>query len=126
MLTLSVLKDADKTARLFKESNIEQNENSLCLLATDGESDLGFSLFDITHDKMVVRYIVPLKDLSLADGILRSTLHIAAERFVMTVYYADTIPESFFETLGFIKNKEEKTLNIDKLFMSCGSCKGEV
>ncbi len=125
MLTLSILKDEEKTTRLFKKAGIEQNESSLCLLATDGEKDFGYSLFDITKEKMMVRYIEPLKDLSLADGILRSTLHIAAERFVMNVYYADTVPESFFEVLGFIKSKEEKTLNIDKLFMSCGSCKGE-
>lgn len=125
MLTLSVLKDEQKTARLFKESGIERNENSLCLLATDGKNDFGFSLFDITKEKMTVRFISPLNDLSLADGILRSTLHIAAERFVMDVYYGDTVPESFFEKLGFIKSKQDKTLNIDKLFMSCGSCKKE-
>ncbi len=126
MLTLSILKDKEKTADLFKQSGIEQNENSLCLLATDGKRDFGFSLFDITEKKMVVRYIEPLKDLSLADGILRSTLHIAAERFVLNVFYADTVPESFFEKLGFIKNKEEKSLNIDKLFISCASCKKEM
>ncbi len=126
MLTLSVLKDNEKTARLFKQSGLEQNENSLCLLATDGKKDFGFSLFDITKEKMVVRYIEPLNDLSLADGILRSTLHIAAERFVMKAYYDDTtVPESFFEKLQFIKDKESKTLNIDKLFMSCCSCSKE-
>ncbi len=126
MLTLSVLKDKEKAAELFKKNGIEQNENSLCLLATDGKEDFGFSLFDITKEKAVVRYIEPLKDLSLADGILRSTLHIAAERFVMKAYYADTVPEDFFEKLGFIKNKEDKSLNIDKLFMSCASCKKEM
>ncbi len=125
MLTLSVLKDKQKVDRLFNESKIEQNENSLCLLANDGVNDYGFSLFDITKEKMTVRFIYPLNDLSLADGILRSTLHIAAERFVMDVYYDDTIPDSFFEKLGFIKDKTEKTLNIDKLFMSCQSCKME-
>ena len=125
MLTLSVLKDKEKSKRLFIQSGIEQNENSLCLLATDGKKDFGFSLFDITKDKMVIKYIEPLEDLSLADGILRSTLHIAAQRFVMDAYYADTVPESFFEKLQFIKNKDQKTLNVDKLFMSCQSCKKE-
>ena len=125
MVTLNVLNDTEKTARLFKENGIEQNQNSLCLVANDGKTDLGFSLFDITKEKMTVKYIEPLKDLSLADGILRSTLHIAAQRFVMDVFYDETVPESFFEKLGFIKDKEKKTLNIDKLFMSCGSCKKE-
>ena len=123
MVTLSVLKDKEKTARLFSEKGIEQNENSLCLVAFDGNNDLGISLFDITKDKAIIKYIEPLNDVSLADGILRSTLHIAAERFVMNVFYdSETVPEDFFEKLGFIKDKQEKRLNMDKLFMSCGSC----
>ncbi len=122
MLTLSVLKDAQRVKELFEKCGIEQNENSACLLATDGKKDFGFSLFDITKEKMVIKYIEPLDDLGLADGILRSTLHIACERFVMKAYYEDTVPESFFEKLQFIKDKDEKSLNIDKLFMSCSNC----
>ncbi len=125
MLTLSVLKDKEKTKALFEKSGIEQNENSACLLATDGKKDFGFSLFDITKEKMVIKHIAPLDDLGLADGILRSTLHIACERFVMNAYYAETLPESFLEKLQFIKDKEEKSLNIDKLFTSCGNCNKE-
>lgn len=125
MITLSILDEKEKTARLFKDNNIEQNENSLCLIAKDGEKDLGFSLFDITKEKMLIKYIEPLNDLSLADGILRSTLHIAAQRFVTDVYYDTTTDKDVFEKLGFIKDKSKKTLNIDKLFMSCQSCKRE-
>ena len=122
MITLSVLEDRCKTARLYKESGLEQNENSLCLIASDKNNDLGFCLFDLTKEKIVVRYIEPLNDLSLADGILRSTLHVGCERFVMDAYYSENIPESFFEKLGFIKEKQHRTLNVDKLFMSCCSC----
>lgn len=125
MLTLSVLKDAQRVKELFEKCGIEQNENSACLLATDGKKDFGFSLFDITKEKMVIKYIEPLDDLGLADGILRSTLHIACERFVMKAYYESTVPESFFEKLQFIKDKEEKSLNIDKLFISCCNCNKE-
>lgn len=125
MITLSIPDEKEKIARLFKDNNIEQNENSLCLIANDGEKDLGFSLFDITKEKMLIKYIEPLNDLSLADGILRSTLHIAAQRFVTDVYYDTTTDKDVFEKLGFIKDKSKKTLNIDKLFMSCQSCKRE-
>lgn len=125
MITLSIPDEKEKIARLFKDNNIEQNENSLCLIANDGEKDLGFSLFDITKDKMLIKYIEPLNDLSLADGILRSTLHIAAQRFVTDVYYDTTTDKDVFEKLGFIKDKSKKTLNVDKLFMSCQSCKRE-
>ena len=109
MITLSVCND-------------ELNENSLCLVASDKNTDLGFCLFDITREKLVIRHIEPQNDLSLADGILRSTLHVGCERFVMDAYYSENIPESFFEKLGFIKEKQNRTLNVDKLFMSCGSC----
>ena len=122
MITLSVCQDKLKTERLFKENDLEQNENSLCLVASDKNNDLGFCLFDITREKLLIRYIEPQNDLSLADGILRSTLHVGCERFVMDAYYSENIPESFFEKLGFIKDKQSRTLNVDKLFMSCGSC----
>ncbi len=122
MITLSVCNDELKTARLFKENDLEQNENSLCLIASDKSNDLGFCLFDLTGETIVIRYIEPLNDLSLADGILRSTLHVGCERFVMDAYYSENIPESFFEKLGFIKEKQKRTLNVDKLFMSCNSC----
>ncbi len=125
MITLSLLNDKTETERLFKEKNIDYNENSLCLTAVDKANVLGFSLFDITKEKMVIKYLEPLKDLSLADGILRSTLHIAAQRFIMDAYYDFTVEESVFEKLDFIKDKPKRMLNIDKLFMSCQSCKKE-
>ena len=123
MVTLSVLKDKEKTAMLFSEKGIEQNENSLCLVAFDGKNDLGISLFDITKDKAIIKYIEPLNDVSLADGILRSTLHIAAERGVMDAFYADTLNTENLEKLGFIKDRCEKRLDIDKLFKSSCCCK---
>ena len=49
----------------------------------------------------------------LADGILRSALHIAAERSIMDARYAENASEELFEKLGFVKNKEEKQLDIE-------------
>ncbi len=122
MLTISVCNDSAKVARFFEENQIKQNENSLCLVANDGKCDIGFSLFDIDKDSMTVRFISPLDDLGLADGILRSTLHVGAERFIFTAFYASTVPEEFLNKIGFIKNIEEKTLDMDKLFKGCQSC----
>ncbi len=125
MITLRVTESKQEAAELFEKSGLEQNENSLCLIARQGESIEGFCLFDIDSEKTVIRYIEPLNDLFLADGILRSALHISAERFIMKAYYDVTVPEEFFKKLGFIKSEAEKTLDIDKLFKSCQSCKGE-
>jgi hypothetical protein len=58
----------------------------------------------------------------LADGVLRSALHVAAERSAMDARYVDTAPVELFKKLGFIKDADEHTLNIDKLFGGCG-CK---
>ena len=59
MITLSVCQDKLKTERLFKENGLERNENSLCLVASDKNNDLGFCLFDITREKLLIRYIEP-------------------------------------------------------------------
>ena len=123
MIFLSVLEDAQLKQKLFIENNISINENSSCVTAKEKEEILGYCLFDIDKEKIVIRYITPKNDLGLADGILRSTLHVAAERFVMKAYYEDEEMFSFFNSLNFIKNVEEKSLNMDKLFTSCQSCK---
>ena len=122
MISLSVVKDSEKVAEFFNSAKLSQNENSSCVCAKSGEEILGFSLFDIDKEKIVIRYIEPLKDIPLADGILRSTLHVAAERFVMNAFYDPDMPEDFFRKLGFIKDEDEKRLDIDKLFKSCTNC----
>lgn len=123
MISLLLEKDISTTKKLFLENNISFNENSNCLLAKEKDKILGYCLFDIDCEKILIRYLTPQNDLSLADGILRSTLHVGAERFVMNAYYENDEMFPFFKSLNFVKNKEEKTLNVDKLFTSCQSCK---
>ena len=74
------------------------------------------------NEKITVKYIEPLDDISLADGILRSTLHVAAEHGVLNAFYEDTVPYDFLNKIGFIKDELEKRLDIDKLFKSCCNC----
>lgn len=122
MVSLSVVKDDKTVEELFKCADIPQNADSGCVWAKVGDEMIGYCLFDIDSEKMTIRHINPLDDIPLADGILRSTLHVAAERCIMNAFYADTVPEEFFKKIGFIKNADEKTLDIDKLFKSCSSC----
>ncbi|MBE6750593.1 MAG: hypothetical protein E7560_05465 [Ruminococcaceae bacterium] len=124
MLTLGPLKEKEKARDLFLLKNIDYNDDSQCVVCNAGEEILGFCLFDLNEEKMVVKYIEPLDDISLADGILRSTLHVAAERSIMNAYYSDTVPEEFLYKLLFIENEKEKKLNINKLFESCKGCGG--
>ena len=123
MITLGPLKDRNEAEKLFKQNNIEFKDNRNCLTAFDGKEIIGLSFYELDKEKMTVLAVLPNDDLGLADGILRSTLHIAAERSVMKAYYADTVSEEFLNKLGFIKDQNEKLLDIDKLFKSCCSCK---
>ena len=121
MISLAPLKNIDEIKSFFEKQKLEYNEFSGCVTAKNGDEILGFCLYDLS-DKMIIRHIEPMNDLALADGILRSTLHVAAEKSIMKAFYADTVSEEFFEKLQFIKDKAEKSLDIDKLFQSCCNC----
>ena len=121
MITLKTT-EREETLAFFKRENLQINENSFCLCAKDKEEVLGYSLFDIENQKMIIRAIEPQNDLMLLDGVLRSTLHIAASRNVTEAIWGDNAPEKIFKTLGFIT--EENTLNITKLYENkCCGCK---
>lgn len=123
MIYLAPVKEKEKIEALFNAKNIPFGEHSQCVTATDKGEKLGFSLFDLDNEKIVVHYIEPINNIPLADGVLRSTLHVATERSIMNAFYADTVPEDFLYKIGFIKNKDEKSLDINKLFQSCCNCK---
>ncbi len=122
MLTLAPLKDREEIKNIFEAKNIPFCEFSGAVTAVCNNETLGLCLYNLTKDKITVLYIEPVTDIPLADGILRSTLHVAAEKSIMNAFYAETVPEKFLKTIDFIKSKEEKTLQIDKLFKSCCNC----
>ncbi len=121
MITLKTV-DSQEARTFFEKEDLVFNEYSNCLCAKDGEEVLGYCLFDIDSKKMTVRAIEPQSDLMLLDGILRSTLHIAASRNLTEAVWSEKAPEKVFKTLGFIN--EENELNINKLYESkCCGCK---
>ena len=122
MITLKVTSDRQLTEKYYNEAGVPFSEYSNLLLATDKEEILGYCLFDI-DTVLTVHIIEPLSDLSLLDGVLRSTLHVGCERGVVDAFYADTAPVAAFNALSFVKNSDEKRLDVDKLFKSCCSCK---
>lgn len=122
MISLAPMSDKNKIKSIFSEKGIEYTENSGCVTAMQGDELLGLSLYDLDAKKMLVKYLEPINDIGLADGILRSTLHVAAEKSIMDAFYDSTLPEDFLNKIGFIKDQYEKRLDIDKLFKSCASC----
>ncbi len=106
----------------FAKERLEFNEFSGCTVARDGEEILGYCTYYIYEKGMTVLSLKPENDLALADGILRSALHIAACRSAMDARYGEGANEELFKKLGFIKNADDKTLNIDLLFGGCKGC----
>ena len=123
MIVLAPISDKSEINRLFLENGLEVTEFSGCVKAKCGEEVLGFCLYDLDKNGIVIYKIIPENDLMLADGILRSTLHVAAERSIMNAFYSGEDIEKLCDRLGFIKNREEKRLDIGKLFESCCSCR---
>ncbi len=122
MLVLKPTDDKNLIKEYFEKANLPFSNSSNLLLATDREEVLGFCLFDVDKS-LTVHKIEPLDDVFLLDGVLRSTLHVGCERGITDAFYSDTAPEKIFQTLGFVKKKAEKRLDIDKLFQSCCGCK---
>lgn len=122
MISVLPCRNKETIDQLFNKHNIKTNENSGCVIASEKEKTLGYCLYNLSDENMVVFIVEPQNDIPLADGILRSALHVAAENFVLDTFYDDCAPIDLFRLLGFIKNEDEKRLNIDKLFGGC-NCK---
>ena len=122
MIKLGPVANREEAKKIFCKFNLTLNDDSGCVTALDGEEILGYCLYDFNRERMIIRKIFPTDDLALADGILRSTLHIAAERSVMNAYYEDDETMALCDRLSFIKDRQKNLINIEKLFVSCGSC----
>ncbi len=123
MLTVLPCKEAEEIKEIFEKYNLSVTEKSGCVVARDRDEILGECLYEFDQKSIVILRLSPQDDIMLADGILRSALHQAAERSAMDARYISDAPEALFKTLGFIKNADERTLDIDKLFGGCCSCK---
>ena len=122
MIEIHPLRDTDKLCELYKKQSVTMNEYSMAVVASDREEILGFCLFEMKKDGLLVHSLEPKDDALFADGILRSALHVGVENGVNEAFYSESAPEKLFDTLKFIKNAENRELNVGKLFSSCQSC----
>ncbi len=122
MINVLPLNDADKIKKYFNNGRFEFNCNSGCIVATDKDSVLGFCTYYLYDDCIKIADIKPDDDLMLADGILRSALHVADFKGIINAFYMDNSNEELLSKLKFIKNRDDRTLNIEKLHESCCSC----
>lgn len=119
---IEVLPERDKDAlkKRYDKVGIELCEGASAVVARCKDEELGECLFTLTSDKLTVLHLEPQDDIPLADGILRSALHVGVNAEVMDAFYAETAPEELLKKLGFI-GEEPKSILVDKLFRSC-SC----
>lgn len=122
MITVLPCDKKEEIVNIFSDFGITATENSGCVTAKDRNEILGRCLYELTDKGILILDIEPKDDIMLADGILRSALHVAASKSAMDARYAETAPEDLFIKLGFVKNKQERTLDIDLLFGGCPSC----
>lgn len=113
-------KDINKLTELYKEKGIEFNENSMAVIARDGQEVLGLCLFEIDKDTETVFHLEPADDIMMADGILRSALHVGVTKNVTNARLGENLDKTVFQRLGFLE-EDGKTLKINKLFESCCS-----
>ena len=122
MIEIKTVQSFDELKKLYERRNIEFKDFCMAIRAVDNDEELGVCLFSLTPNGIYIKDLEPKDDLSLADGVLRSALHVAAFHNVSKAYYEDTAPNEIFKRLGFILDEAQKTLNINKLFESGCSC----
>ncbi len=125
MIEIHPLRNKDRLEVLYSQNNIEFCENSVAVIASDKDEVLGFCLFEINGESLLIHSISPKDDRFFADGILRSALHVGVENGIMTAFYSESAPEELFSELQFIKNAEKRELNVEKLFSSCKNCEND-
>ena len=123
MIEIKTVQSFDELKKLYAKENIEFSEFCMEITAIDGEEQVGSCLFMLKPDGIYIKSIEPQDDLSLADGVLRSALHVAVFHNVNAAFYEETAPFKILKKLGFILSEKDKMLNINKLFESCCSCK---
>lgn len=122
MIEIHPLRDSVRLAELYKSTNIKMCDKSMAVVASDREEILGFCLFEMNEDNIFIHSLEPKEDIYFADGILRSALHVGVENGKSLAFYSEKATEDLFKTLKFIKNQDNRELNVEKLFSSCQSC----
>ena len=122
MIEIKTVQSFDELKKLYEKRNIEFKDFCMAIRAVDNDEELGVCLLSLTPNGIYIKDIEPKDDLSLADGVLRSALHVAVFHNVSNAFYEDTAPNEIFKRLGFILDEAQKTLNINKLFESGCSC----
>ena len=123
MLEILVCEYKEKVKALYSSLNIDYKEQYLAIRAMAGEECIGFALFDISGGEETVFAVEPKNDALLADGLLRSALHVGTERGITDAYFYGNDYVELFEKIKFIEDLENKKLKLQNLYSDCCQCK---
>lgn len=124
MIKVQIVEDKTLAKELCEKAGFFVTDNRFVMAAEDRGEILAYSVFTIDKNIMTLEYLFPEEDALMADAIIRSTLHIAATRGLTDVFYGEKCSEKLLSVLKFIKDKNEKTLDVSRLFEdSCSGCK---
>ena len=124
MIKVQIVEDKTLAKELCEKVGFFVTDNRFVMAAEDRGEILAYSVFTIDKNIMTLEYLFPEEDALMADAIVRSTLHIAATRGLTDVFYGEKCSEKLLSVSKFIKDKNEKTLDVSRLFEdSCSGCK---
>lgn len=124
MIKVQIVEDKTLAKELCEKVGFFVTDNRFVMAAEDRGEILAYSVFTIDKNIMTLEYLFPEEDALMTDAIIRSTLHIAATRGLTDVFYGEKCSEKLLSVLKFIKDKNEKTLDVSRLFEdSCSGCK---
>lgn len=122
MLEVLVCNEPQTVAAFYDKHGLTVTKNSKLVRAMLGEQCLGYCLFELTGEAATVHWVAPAGDAMLADGLLRSALHVACQNGAVAAYYDNSALEPLFEQIHFLADKAEKRLKLNNLYNGCCHC----
>ncbi len=123
MIEVLVCEDQQLTAELYQKHGICQTADKLAVRAMCGAECLGYCLFSLSDGIAIVHAVEPAEDVMLADGLLRSALHVGTERGITEAFYSDANYEALYKKINFLEDATDKRLRLQNLFSESCCCK---
>ncbi len=108
MIEILTEKDKNKVIKACKDNNVEYNSTVEMINCTDKGEQLGFAL--VSFDKSATVLFVGECETVIFDGLIRTAVHLASEKLIDTVYYAQTVDENMLLQLGFVQDKDKRII----------------
>ena len=122
MIEILQIENNQEIFEFYKNIHIDFASDCGVMIAKERGEIIGYCTFILTDKNITITHIHPSDDVYLADGILRSALHIADFRGITSAFYSNTVDFNLLKMLNFIKDEENQTIKIEKLHESCSSC----